>query len=167
LKRFTLFLALFIIWLLLVYNRPYDTVAFKQNLFIGFIVSLFIGIYLGDLIPERVYKFYSPVRIFNFLIYLPVFFWYVILANLDVAYRVLHPRLPIRPGIVKVKTKIKSDTGRVALANSITLTPGTLSVDMVGDTIFVHWIYVRSEDVEEATKIIVKRFERYLMKIFD
>ena len=166
-RRFTLFLTLFIIWLFLVYNRPYDVVTFQQNLFIGFLVSLFIGIYLGDLIPEKVYKFYNPIRIFHFLTYLPVFLWYVILANLDVAYRVLHPRLPIHPGIVKVKTKIKSETGRVALANSITLTPGTLSVDLQGDTLYVHWIYVKSEDIEEATRIIVKRFEGYLRKIFD
>ena len=166
-RRFTLFITLFVIWILLTYARPFNMITFQENLIIGFLAALLVGIYLGDLLPEKVYKFYQPHRIFALLGYLPVFFWYVILANLDVAYRVLHPRLPIRPGIVKVKTGIKSETGRVALANSITLTPGTLSVDLIGDTLYVHWIYVRSEDMEEATRLIVKRFERYLKRIFD
>jgi len=166
-KRFTLFIVLFIVWVLLIYSKPLDKVAFQQNLWIGLVVSLFVGVYLGDLLPERVSKFYNPRRILAFLGYLPVFFWYCLLANLDVAYRVLHPGLPIRPGIVKVKTSIKSESGRVALANSITLTPGTLSVDLVGDTLYVHWIYVRSENIEEAAEYIVKRFEKFLKIIFD
>ena len=81
----------------------------------------------------------------------------------------LHPRLPINPGIVKVKTVLKSDTALTFLANSITLTPGTLSVDIDKDNgiLYVHWIDVKSKDIESATKIIVERFERILKNIFD
>ncbi|MHC4194088.1 MAG: Na+/H+ antiporter subunit E, partial [Planctomycetota bacterium] len=75
----------------------------------------------------------SPVRIFWALVYLPVFFYYVIVANLDVVYRALHPKMPINPGIVKIKTVLKTESGITALANSITLTPGTLTVDLTDD----------------------------------
>ncbi|MCM8757321.1 MAG: Na+/H+ antiporter subunit E, partial [Candidatus Omnitrophica bacterium] len=100
--------------------------------------------------------------------YLPVLFYACLVANLDVAYRVLHPRLPIRPGIVKVKTRLKSKSGRTALANSITLTPGTMSVEVTDDGfLYIHWINVQSRDIEETTRLIVERFERILERIFE
>lgn len=62
----------------------------------------------------------------------------IVIANLDVTRRILDRDLPIRPALVSVKSTQKTDLGRVILANSITLTPGTVSVDMVGDSIRVH-----------------------------
>jgi multicomponent Na+:H+ antiporter subunit E len=88
-------------------------------------------------------------------------------ANFDVAYRVLHPKMPIAPGIVKVKTKLKSEMGKVFLANSITLTPGTFTIDLKDEFLYIHWIYVRYKDVDKATQNIVSLFEKYLIKIFD
>jgi multicomponent Na+:H+ antiporter subunit E len=96
-----------------------------------------------------------------------IFIWECIKANFDVAYRVLHPAMPIKPGIVKVPLEIKSETGRAFLANSITMTPGTISVDIVEDTLYVHWIYVSSEDPEIYTRKISGRFERYIKMIFE
>jgi multicomponent Na+:H+ antiporter subunit E len=67
-----------------------------------------------------------------------------------------------------VKTRLKSESGRTALANSITLTPGTLSVDITDDGyLYIHWINVKNTDVEGASKQIVARFEPLLEKIFD
>jgi multicomponent Na+:H+ antiporter subunit E len=83
------------------------------------------------------------------------------------AYRVLHPELPISPGIVKVKTEMTSPLGRTFLANYITLTPGTLTVDMEGEYLYIHWIYVMTEDVEKATGIIAGRFESILKRVFE
>lgn len=56
--------------------------------------------------------------------------------------------------------------GRMVLANSITLTPGTLTIDIKDDTLYIHWIDVQSEDINEATKAIVRKFEKYLEKIY-
>lgn len=72
--------------------------------------------------------------------------WAIFKANIDVTLRVLHPRLPISPTLVQVRTSQKSDLGRVIYANSITLTPGTVSVETEADTITVHAI---ARDVAE------------------
>lgn len=64
--------------------------------------------------------------------------WEITKANIDVARRILDPRLPISPNLLRVKATQKSDLGRVSYANSITLTPGTVCVDVQGDTIQVH-----------------------------
>ena len=69
---------------------------------------------------------------------------------------------------MKVKTRLTSESGRTALANSITLTPGTMTVDITADGyLYIHWINVTATDVEEASRRIVAQFERYLSKIFD
>ena len=107
-----------------------------------------------------------PGRILWFLAYLPYLAFAIVKANLQVARIVVDPALPIRPGIVRVRTRLKSRIGRLALANSITLTPGTLSVDIQDDELFIHWIVVESDDLEGATRAIVADFERYLEKIF-
>jgi multicomponent Na+:H+ antiporter subunit E len=108
-----------------------------------------------------------PQRLFWALIYVPVLFLHVVRANLDVAYRVLHPALPIRPGIVKATTSLKSPAGRVLLANSITLTPGTLSVDLVDDVLYIHRIYVPETDPDEKTRQSLAKFEGFLRRIFE
>ena len=74
--------------------------------------------------------------------------------------------LPINPGIVKVQTKLKSRLGRAFLANSITLTPGTLTVETKGEYFYIHCIDVTSHDIEEATQKIVSTFEKYLEVIY-
>ncbi|MCF8231736.1 MAG: Na+/H+ antiporter subunit E [Bacteroidales bacterium] len=56
---------------------------------------------------------------------------------------------------------------RTMLANSITMTPGTITVDIIGDDIFVHWIYVKSDKPEEYAREVSGRFEKYIKKIFE
>jgi len=70
--------------------------------------------------------------------YLPWLALEVVKANLDVARRIVHPRLPIRPHLIRVQAGQRTDLGRTIYANSITLTPGTVSVDVQGTTIVVH-----------------------------
>jgi multicomponent Na+:H+ antiporter subunit E len=161
LKKVIEVLLLLGIWIALVWSvEVADVVA-------GLFVSLLVVLIFSDIFPAEVFKMLNPVRIFWFILYIPVFFWAVIKSNLDVTYRVFHPEIPIRPGIVKVKTSLKSDIAKTFLANSITLTPGTLTIDFIGDNLYVHWINIVSEDPEVETKIIVKKFEKYLKKIFE
>jgi len=91
-----------------------------------------------------------------------VFLGALIKANLSITKRVLSPSLPINPGIVQVKTKLKSKVGRMILANAITLTPGTFTLELKGEDLFIHWVNVKSGETEESTKEIVSSFEKYL-----
>jgi len=163
-SRIVLFLVGLLAWMLL--SWPPDW----QHLIVGVFVAAFVALTIGDLFIQRPHILKHPLRYWYFFVqYLPIFLWECFKANVDVAYRVIHPALPINPGIVKVKTKLKSDTALTFLANSITLTPGTLSVDIDKDNgvLYIHWIDVKAKDTKAATKIIVERFEKILKKIFD
>ncbi len=139
-----------------------------QVVIAGVIAAAIVSLLFHEILPKEHHVFISPVRIFWFLLYIPVFFYYVMIANLDVVYRALHPKMPIKPGIVKIKTKLKTESGITALANSITLTPGTLTVDLTDDGyMYIHWINVKSDDVEQASKDIASKFEWFLEKIFE
>jgi multicomponent Na+:H+ antiporter subunit E len=76
-----------------------------------------------------------PFRAWRFL---PWMFWEIAKANVHVAGRILDPHLSIHPTLIRVKTGQRRDAGRVIYANCITLTPGTVSVDVAGDEIVVH-----------------------------
>ncbi len=72
------------------------------------------------------------------LLYWPWLAWEIVKSNVDVARRILSPSLPISPTVIHVKASQKSDLGKVIYGNSITLTPGTVTVDIDGDKIEVH-----------------------------
>ncbi len=105
----------------------------------------------------------APTAPLAFLAYLGVLLVALVRANLDMARRVLTPSLPIRPEVVRIATSLRSDLGRLVLANSITLTPGTLTVDVDGDTLLVHWIDCPpGTDLAASTQAIAGGFERHL-----
>ena len=85
-----------------------------------------------------------------FVFYLPWLVNEIILANIDVARRVLDPRLPISPRMFRFKASQKEDLARVIYANSITLTPGTVSVDIAGDEITVHALTPEAARLEQS-----------------
>jgi multicomponent Na+:H+ antiporter subunit E len=156
-----LFLFLFAVWMLLTLNGAVANLA--AGVVSAFIVTLFFSKYSLK-VKGRVFHCH---RYFWALIYLFVFLWEVIKANFDVAYRVLHPGLPVKPGIVKAKTNLTTDVGKIFLANSITMTPGTITVDILEDHFYIHWIFVHSKDPEVYTHQILGRFEKYLKRIFE
>jgi len=166
-RRLIYFILAFVIWILLTW--PFvDGKVDLQVMAAGLIASIIVAFLFHEMLPKEHHVFISPVRIFWLLVFLPVYFYYVVVANLDVVYRVLHPKMPIKPGIVKIKTNLKSASGITALANSITLTPGTLTVDLTDDGfLYIHWINVQSDDVDEATKLIAQKFEWFLKRIFE
>ncbi len=166
-RRVIYFVLAFVIWILLTW--PFvDGKIDIQVVIAGLIASVIVAVLFHEILPKEHHVFISPVRIFWLLVYIPVFFYYVMIANLDVVYRVLHPKMPIKPGIVKIKTTLKTESGITALANSITLTPGTLTVDLTDDGfLYIHWINVKSDDIEQATRHIAQRFEWFLKKIFE
>lgn len=161
LQRIGYWVICFLLWLSLTWTL------YPPSIIVGVVISLIVAIVFGGYFSYHPIKILQPHRLLWLLIYIPVFTWECLKANLDVAYRVIHPEKPLKPGIIKVKTKLKTDLARTFLANSITMTPGTMSVDIVDDTLYIHWIWIREEDIEKASKIIVGPFEKYLIKIFE
>ncbi|MEJ5316436.1 MAG: Na+/H+ antiporter subunit E [Tenuifilum sp.] len=155
-----LFVLLFLIWLLL-------TGTFElTSLLLGLALAVTLALIFGK--NSNVFgRFRMTPKVFVYsLIYLFVLSWEIVKSNIDVALRVLNPKLPINPGIVKVKTRLKSPIGRMILANSITLTPGTLTIDMKDDELYIHWIDVKTLDTEEASRKILGKFEKLLEVIY-
>jgi multicomponent Na+:H+ antiporter subunit E len=162
--RILLFIIGFLIWMLL--NWPPDI----QHALVGIFVSGFAAFLTGDLFTRRPMRHFVHItRYLWFGYYIPLFAWECFKANIDVAYRVLHPALPIKPGIVKIKTSLKSDTALTFLANSITLTPGTFCVDIKPEEgiLYIHWINVKTQDTHKATQAIADKFEKVLKRIFE
>jgi len=158
---FYLFTFLIAIWLAL-------TTTFQwQELSVGIFISLVLALFLNKNYLKLGLPPLSIKRIIFFILYIFVLFIEIIKANFDVAYRVIHPKMPIKPGIIIIKTELKQDIAKMILANSITLTPGTFTLDIKGDELLIHWIYVRSEKMDESTKIIGQKFEKYLKVVFE
>ncbi len=109
---------------------------------------------------------FSPKRAYHFVLYTGVFVVELVRANINMMRYVFAPRIDIEPGIVRIKTKLKTPVGRLALANSIALTPGSLVIDIEGQDLFVHWLDVKTTDADEATRAIAGAFEEHLGKTF-
>ena len=137
-----------------------------HELIIGALTSMIISYLSIRLFTCCTISIFNPVKIFYMIWYLIVFLVALIQSNFDVARRVLTPSLPINPGIVKFKTKLTTNYSKMVLANSITLTPGTLTIDIVDDTFYIHWIDVKTTDPEKAFTDIAEQFEKILLKIF-
>jgi multicomponent Na+:H+ antiporter subunit E len=171
-KRMVIFLAAFAAWLLLVWPFEFGPAGLTgyniQDVIAGLAAALLVVIVMRDFNDKEFRFSLNPIRWFWALAYVIVLAYYIVKANFDVAYRVLHPAMPIRPGIVKVRTTLKSADAITVLANSITLTPGTLTINADADgTLYVHWINVTATDTDEATAAIVSRFEWFLKRIFE
>lgn len=155
----TLLLMAAALWLLL--TGTLDT----QELVVGALVTVVVGAlaYARSGIFAGVrWSFILPGAL---LIYCWVFSIALVRSNIDVARRVLSPDLPIRPGVVTVRTGLTSALGRLLLANSITLTPGTLTVDVEDELLTIHWIDCPPNiDMEAATAAIAGDFERHLRR---
>jgi len=158
--RYVLGTLLFVLWIALAWLPSW------QEVVVGGLVA--VGLAFTPLPGREVYGEFplTMKKIGSAVVFLFVFVGAVVRSNLDVAFRVLSPQLPINPGIVRVKTRLHSRLGRLLLANAITLTPGTISVAISDDDIFVHWINVASDDVEASTRKIVTEFEQYLEVCF-
>lgn len=157
---FELIAVLYAFWLLLNGSLAVDV------LIIGALVAVAVTALFQNSMSFLADARLTPVGAVATIMYFGYFLKELIKANLTLAAIVLSPDLPIRPGIVKVRTRLKSPMGRLLLANSITLTPGTLSVEMADDWLYVHCVVVDHTDVEQATADIVAKFERYLVVMY-
>jgi multicomponent Na+:H+ antiporter subunit E len=150
-KFISTWIVLWGVWLLL-------SGFFLEEVILGGVITIIISILISRYMAFEM-SWLFPIQLFKFLfIYIPLFIYKLIVANVQLAMIVLNPKLPIKPGFVRVRTAIDSDLGKLILANSITLTPGTLSMDIVKDEILIHWVKVEEG---KASKVSLD-FEKVL-----
>ncbi len=145
------FILLFLVWIGLTNSLNI------QELIVGAIVSFIIA------------KFFTPNREFNikdlavkYIKFIPIFFKNLIESNIAVAKIVLNPKLPINTAIVKLKTDLTNEHDRLILANAITLTPGTITVELRDSELFIHILNLDSFDKAKLQDNIIGELERGL-----
>ena len=106
----------------------------------GVISSLLVSYMSNDLLIGNGDMKLGFIRTIRFIRFLPWLLWQIVLANIDLALRTLHPKMPINPILINIKNNLKTDLGMVILANSITLTPGTVTIDVNENEFLVHVI---------------------------
>lgn len=151
-----LFATLLFFWVLLNGSLASDVLA------VGVVASALIAIFFRSHLAWFSELRLTPRALLTTVAYIFYYLKELVSSNLNVAAIVLSPEMPLNPGIVKVRTKLKNPMGRMLLCNSITLTPGTLTVEMDGEWLYIHWVSVNSPDIDIATAGIVSGFERYL-----
>ena len=160
------FVVCFLFWLLLDFSfKPEELIA-------GAVVSLAVALFSARFfIHEKAGWLFNPLRLIKLLgfwcVTFPVELWK---ANVDMARRCFTGCTNINPGIVKVPVDLKSDYGQAALANAITLTPGTMTLDIAeqeGQTYYyIHWIDVTATG-EEAGEAIKGKLEKGLKGVWE
>jgi multicomponent Na+:H+ antiporter subunit E len=131
------------------------------NLVIGFVMAFVILLFLSRVLGIQTYA-QKVVHVFNLAGYA---LCALILANLRVAYDVMTPRHLMRPGVIAIPLDAETDAEITILANLISLTPGTLSLDVSEDrkVLYIHAMYI--EDVEKTQQDIKNGFERRVLEV--
>ena len=133
------------------------------NFVIGFGLGMLILFFARRVIgtPHYLAKMVQVLELFVFVL------WELILANLRVAYDVLTPGYRMQPGVVAIPLDARTDVEITLLANLITLTPGTLSLDVSSDrrVLYIHIMYLDNDDLAEVRRKIKTGFERRVLEV--
>jgi multicomponent Na+:H+ antiporter subunit E len=133
------------------------------NFVIGFGLGLLILFFARRVIgtPNYLAKTGQVAELFVFVL------WELVLANLRVAYDVLTPGYRMRPGVIAIPLDARTDAEITLLANLITLTPGTLSLDVSSDrsVLYIHIMYIDNDDLAEVRRRIKTGFERRVLEV--
>ena len=132
-KPLAVFLLLFAFWL--IFSGHFDAL----HISLGLVCCAVVTIWSADLLFADGLSRRTLVKIGRFVRFIPWLLYQIVLANLHVVYLVLRPTR-IRPQVVRFKTRLTSDLAKVTLGNSITLTPGTITLDIEGDDFLIHAI---------------------------
>lgn len=160
------FIVSFVFWILLTWSFS------AQELITGVVVCLLVALFSARFfIHESGSWLFNPVNLLSALVFwLGVFMAELFKANLDMAKRCFTGCKNINPGIVKIPVDLESDYGQAALANAITLTPGTITMDIIeedGQTYYyVHWIDVTQPSGKEAGDAIKGTLEKGLRRVW-
>ena len=143
--------VLFVLWLLL--SESFNAL----HMAVGLAAALAVALGRSDLDDERVYG----VRWRSALLYMPWLFSRMLASGLRVAYLVLHPRLPIKPVLFRQQVNLGSEEAVLLIGNSITLTPGTVTVEADAQELTVHAL-----DEVLAGDVTSRKLERMVARVF-
>ncbi|MBR0162698.1 MAG: Na+/H+ antiporter subunit E [Oscillospiraceae bacterium] len=161
------FLVCFAFWILLTWSFT------VQELAVGAAVSIAVALFSARFfIHEHAGWLFNPVRFFSCIgFWCGTFVVELVKANVNMARICFDGCKDINPGIVKIPTALKSDYGLAALSNSITLTPGTITVEVAEEDgqnyLYVHWIDVKETDPEKAGEAIKGSLEKGLRRVWE
>jgi multicomponent Na+:H+ antiporter subunit E len=134
------FVILFAFWLLLSgrYQAKYIILGAISAALVTFLTNdlFYVVLQRGERLgvkPGQVLR-----QIWRFLLYIPWLLIQIVLANVQVACIVLNPKMPIEPGLLLFRTKMRKGIAQVTLANSITLTPGTITASLEDGNYIIH-----------------------------
>ncbi len=136
----------------------------------GVLAAALSGLLMANITVEKPGKALNPLRwLWGIAYALYYFFVAEVKAHIDVTKRILHPRMPINPGIVRVPYDLETGYGITAVANSITNTPGTVVVDIDPQRklYYVHWIDVKTVEPEQCKAHISADFENFAKRVFE
>lgn len=154
---FQILLNVFLAWVWMFLNISYDSVTFFKGYFFGLII-----IYLFRRFFHTRFYLYRVIAVIRLFF---IFIRELILSNISVLKVILKPKLDIRPGIFALKTELTQDWEITVLANLITLTPGTLVVDVSPDNKILYIHAMDIEDAEEAIESIKNSFEKAILEV--
>jgi multicomponent Na+:H+ antiporter subunit E len=154
---FQILLNVFLAWVWMFLKVSYDSVSF----FVGYFFGLMIIFIFRRFFNSRfyLYRVIAVIRLFF------IFIRELIMSNIAVLKVVLKPRLDMKPGIFSLTTELQRDWEITILANLITLTPGTLVIDVSPDnkTLYIHAMDI--DDVDDAINSIKNTFEKAIMEV--
>ena len=160
------FFVCYVFWVLLDFSFKWE------ELLAGAIVSLLVALFTARFfIREDAGWLFKPAHFFAFFgFWFGTFIAELVKANLNMARICFGGCKDINPGIVKIPTEMKSDYGLAALSNSITLTPGTITMEVTEENdqnyLYVHWIDVKETDPEKAGEAIKGNLEKGLRRVW-
>lgn len=167
----------YIVWLIITEEIVgiFEGEARPQVLIAGGVVSILIALFASRFfIHGKAFHLFNPKRLGLLLFYCIIIFpWELIKANVSMALKAIGPMRNIKPGFVKVPVDLKSEYAQSMLANSITLTPGTITMDIAEDEkdnqtyYYIHWIDVETEDPKKAGDSIKGTMEKWVRRIWE
>ena len=127
---------LMVFWLVL--SGHYDLMHVSFGIFSVILVLLINYPIRRHLFALEEHSDVLKLSLVRLIYYVPWLLWQIVIASLQVAYAVLHPKCPIDPAVLRFKTRLGNTSSKVILGNSITLTPGTITLEIAQDKFLVH-----------------------------
>lgn len=145
--------CLYMLWLVMTF--PFS----REEMIIGAVAAVIVAVIFRSGFEVLQFRKFGLYTFYHAFVYVPYLLYQIVKANIDVAKIVLSWKIEINPAIVKCRINLKSDFARTILANSITLTPGTLTVDIIDEYIYIHCIKIDNREEKSVYENIVKGFE--------